>query len=62
VLVGRAYAYGLAAAGLEGVRRALDILRNDVERTLRLIGCPSIGELDPSYVEFPCEWERRGRS
>jgi isopentenyl diphosphate isomerase/L-lactate dehydrogenase-like FMN-dependent dehydrogenase len=62
VLVGRAYAYGLAAAGLEGVRRALEILRTDVERTLRLIGCPSIGELDPSYVEFPCEWERRGRS
>jgi len=62
VLVGRAYAYGLAAAGLEGVRRALDILRTDVERTLRLLGCPSIGELDPSYVEYPCEWERRGRS
>ena len=62
VLVGRAYAYGLAAAGVEGVRRALEILRTDVERTLRLLGCPSIGELDRSYVEYPCEWERRGRS
>ena len=62
VLVGRAYAYGLAAAGLAGVRRALEILRTDVERTLRLLGCQSIEELDRSYVEYPCEWERQGKS
>src|SRR5216684_8391672 len=42
VLVGRAYAYGLAAAGPAGVARALEILRSDVERTIRLLGCPSI--------------------
>jgi isopentenyl diphosphate isomerase/L-lactate dehydrogenase-like FMN-dependent dehydrogenase len=51
VLVGRAYAYGLAAAGYDGVARALEILRNDLERTLRLLGCPSISGLGPSYVE-----------
>jgi isopentenyl diphosphate isomerase/L-lactate dehydrogenase-like FMN-dependent dehydrogenase len=51
VLVGRAYVYGLAAAGEAGVARALDILRADVERTLRLLGCPSIAALDASYVE-----------
>jgi isopentenyl diphosphate isomerase/L-lactate dehydrogenase-like FMN-dependent dehydrogenase len=51
VLIGRAYAYGLAAAGYDGVARALDILRKDVERTLRLLGCASITELDRSYVE-----------
>ena len=51
VLIGRAYAYGLAAAGYDGVARALDILRTDVERTLRLLGCASITELDRSYVE-----------
>src|SRR5207253_6353832 len=39
VLVGRAYAFGLAAAGKAGVTRALEILRDDVERTLRLLGC-----------------------
>ena len=50
VLIGRAYAYGLAAAGKEGVARALGILRADVERTLRLLGCPSIAALDRSYV------------
>ena len=51
VLIGRAYAYGLAAAGLPGVSRALDILRSDVERTLRLLGCPSVAALDHSYIE-----------
>ncbi len=53
VLIGRAYAYGLAAAGREGVSRALQILRADVERTLKLLGCPSIAALDASYVEMP---------
>jgi len=51
VLVGRAYAYGLAAAGKPGVMRALEILRQDVERTLKLIGCPSVTELDRSYLD-----------
>jgi isopentenyl diphosphate isomerase/L-lactate dehydrogenase-like FMN-dependent dehydrogenase len=58
VLVGRAYAYGLAAAGQAGVARALEILRADVERTLRLLGCPSIAALDASYVEAPAAWHR----
>src|SRR5215471_15524683 len=51
VLIGRAYVYGLAAAGEDGVARALEILRTDVERTLKLLGCPSIAALDASYVE-----------
>ena len=42
VLCGRAYAYGLAAAGEAGVDRAIEILRVDVERTLRLLGCKSV--------------------
>ena len=50
VLVGRAYAYGLAAAGEAGVARALEILRADVERTLRLLGCPCVTALDSSYI------------
>jgi len=53
VLVGRAYAYGLAAAGEAGVARAIDILRTDLERTLRLLGCASISALDRSYVDVP---------
>jgi len=56
VLVGRAYAYGLAAAGPAGVARALEILRSDVERTVRLLGCPSVAALDRSYVDVPSAW------
>lgn len=50
VLVGRAYAYGLAAGGPAGVKRAIEILRTEMERTLKLLGCPSISGLDRSYV------------
>jgi isopentenyl diphosphate isomerase/L-lactate dehydrogenase-like FMN-dependent dehydrogenase len=57
VLCGRAYAYGLAAAGEAGVDRAIEILRADLDRTLRLLGCPSIAELDHSYVNVPQSWE-----
>jgi isopentenyl diphosphate isomerase/L-lactate dehydrogenase-like FMN-dependent dehydrogenase len=56
VLVGRAYAYGLGAAGGAGVARAIDILRTDIVRTLKLLGCPSVRELDRSYVSVPSDW------
>jgi isopentenyl diphosphate isomerase/L-lactate dehydrogenase-like FMN-dependent dehydrogenase len=59
VLIGRAYAYGLAAAGHAGVARALEILRADVERTLRLLGCPSVAALNRSFVETPHAWGPR---
>jgi L-lactate dehydrogenase (cytochrome) len=57
VLCGRAYAYGLAAAGEAGVDRAIEILRVDLERTLRLLGCPSVAELDRSYINIPKSWD-----
>jgi len=56
VMVGRAYAYGLGAAGGAGVSRAIEILRADLLRTLKLLGCPSIAELDRSYVDVPANW------
>lgn len=59
VLVGRAYAYGLAAAGAPGVSRAIAILRADLERTMKLLGCASLGELNQSYVEVPRGWPAR---
>jgi isopentenyl diphosphate isomerase/L-lactate dehydrogenase-like FMN-dependent dehydrogenase len=59
VLIGRGYAYGLAAAGHAGVARALTILREDVERTLRLLGCGSVAELNSSFVEIPDSWRRK---
>ena len=57
VLCGRAYAYGLAAAGQAGVARALEILRTDLERTLKLLGCSSVAALDRSYVNVPSSWD-----
>jgi len=61
VLVGRAYAYGLAAAGGPGVARAIDILRTDLIRTLKLLGCESVAALDRSYVDVPAEWKASDR-
>jgi L-lactate dehydrogenase (cytochrome) len=57
VLCGRAYAYGLAAAGEVGVNRAIEILRADLDRTMRLLGCASVAELDRSYVNVPQSWD-----
>jgi isopentenyl diphosphate isomerase/L-lactate dehydrogenase-like FMN-dependent dehydrogenase len=59
VLIGRAYAYGLAAVGEPGVTHALDIFRADLHRTLTLLGCPSISALDASYVNIPSAWTTR---
>ncbi|MFI5178228.1 MAG: alpha-hydroxy acid oxidase [Vicinamibacterales bacterium] len=56
VLAGRAYAYGLGAAGGDGVARAIDILRADLVRTLKLLGCASVAELDASFVGLPADW------
>lgn len=50
-MVGRPWAYGLAAAGEPGVARVLSILRADIDRTLRLLGVSSIAELDRDVVE-----------
>jgi len=57
VLIGRAYAYGLAAGGYHGVKKAIQILWEDVERTMRLLGCPAISDLNESYIEYPREWK-----
>jgi L-lactate dehydrogenase (cytochrome) len=59
VLCGRAYAYGLAAAGEAGVNRAIEILRTDLDRTMRLLGCASVAELNRSYVNVPLNWDAR---
>ena len=56
VLIGRAYAYGLGAAGEAGVTRAIEILRADLQRALALLGVESIAELDRSLVDVPASW------
>lgn len=50
VLVGRAYLYGLMAAGEPGVTHVLDILLAEVRRTMQLLGATSLAELDRQHV------------
>ena len=50
VLLGRATLYGLAAAGEAGVDHVLQLLKDEVDRTLAQIGCASASQLSPDYV------------
>jgi L-lactate dehydrogenase (cytochrome) len=49
-LVGRAYLYGLMAGGREGVDRMIYILRDQIERTMKLLGVSTLEELTPEHV------------
>ncbi|MGI8646344.1 MAG: alpha-hydroxy acid oxidase [Nocardioides sp.] len=49
-LIGRAYLYGLMAGGRDGVDRTIEILRGQIERTMRLLGVTSLDELTPDHV------------
>jgi glycolate oxidase len=50
VAVGRLYAYGLAAAGRDGVLRVLELLHDELERAMGLTGVNTLGELNASYL------------
>jgi isopentenyl diphosphate isomerase/L-lactate dehydrogenase-like FMN-dependent dehydrogenase len=50
VMIGRPYLWGLAVDGQAGVARVLRLFRHGVSATLAQLGCPSIVELDASYV------------
>ena len=52
VLIGRAYAYALAAGGERAVSDMLSILREDMRRTLILMGCPGVEALDASWIQL----------
>ena len=62
VMIGRAYAYGLGSFGGAGVTRALEILRADVVRTMKLLGCGSIAELNRSHIDIPASWQAGAES
>ncbi len=51
-LVGRAYLYGLMAAGEAGVHKCIEILAFEVERTMALLGVSSVSELCPDHVQL----------
>jgi L-lactate dehydrogenase (cytochrome) len=50
--VGRYYLYPLAAAGQAGVERALGLLRSEIERDMKLMGCTAIGQLSRNNLRF----------
>jgi L-lactate dehydrogenase (cytochrome) len=47
---GRMYLYALAGAGFAGVDRALGLLRDEIERDLKLMGCRTLAELSPAML------------
>ncbi len=61
VLIGRAYAYGLAADGERGVTQAVDILTAGIRRTLKLLGCSAVRDLDRSVIDVPPLWRSQER-
>ena len=48
--IGRAYLYGLMAGGRRGVDRTIEILRGEIERTMKLLQVGSVEELEPRHV------------
>jgi isopentenyl diphosphate isomerase/L-lactate dehydrogenase-like FMN-dependent dehydrogenase len=49
-MIGRPYRWGLAAGGEPGVRRALDLLRDELETSMALAGCPSVRAVERDLV------------
>lgn len=59
VLLGRATLYGLAAGGEAGVDRALDILAQELKRTMQLLGVTSTAQIGPDLLHFPVNPSRQ---
>ena len=58
VMIGRPCLWGLAAGGPSGVRNVFDILRAGIDSALLALGRPSVGDLDPSDVILPADFDR----
>lgn len=59
VLLGRAYVYALLAAGEPGVRKMLDLFRQQISEGMQFLGAEKLGDLDPSLLDFPASWPQR---
>jgi len=55
-MTGRSYLYGLSAFGRPGVARVLDLLYAEVCRTMSLIGCEGLTDLDRSFIKRANIW------
>jgi L-lactate dehydrogenase (cytochrome) len=52
VFIGRAYLYGIMAGGQKGVERVVEILKNEIETNMRLLGITSLAELTPERIRL----------
>jgi len=59
VMIGRAYLWGLAAAGQSGVENVLDLLRAGIDSALLGLGCSAIADLTPGHLVIPAGFTRR---
>jgi isopentenyl diphosphate isomerase/L-lactate dehydrogenase-like FMN-dependent dehydrogenase len=50
VFIGRPYLFGLAAGGQRGVEHMLDLFRSEIVRTMVLLGCPAVSDLNTEWV------------
>ncbi|CAE5967225.1 unnamed protein product [Arabidopsis arenosa] len=55
VLIGRPIVYGLAAKGEDGVKKVIDMLKNEFEITMALSGCPTIDDITRNHVRIENE-------
>lgn len=53
VLIGRPYVYGLIVAGERGAGAVLDVLREEMDRAMTLMGVGRVADLDPSWIAHP---------
>ena len=61
ILIGRAYVYGLLAAGELGVARVLELFQSQIDYTVASLGARSVHDLDPSYLQLPDSWRHAER-
>jgi L-lactate dehydrogenase (cytochrome) len=55
-MAGRAYLYGLGAAGEAGVSQVLEWFRADIVRTMNLLGVQAVPDINRSLISVPAEW------
>lgn len=49
--IGRPFLFAMSAYGLPGVDRAMQLLKDEMEMNMRLIGCSSVDQLGPEFVD-----------
>lgn len=56
VFIGRPFLYGLACSGQPGVEWVLDLFRDELVRTMKLLGCPDVAVLNADWLQPTNDW------